>query len=189
MTLSKREKSLLILAVIVIVGVSLGKFVIQPGLNRYLAIQSEIKESEHELHKSYLIIRDKEKYESMLEKASLELEMVKNAFYQNEITKVKLELMEEVDRLILENGLAIKSKEVRVENPEKEPVSISYRASLSGKTANLVDFLESLILQDKLYQLRELEIKSGRDENRLNIYLVIETYCMGGKDNETESKI
>ncbi len=187
MTLNKREKGWLILAVIIITFVSLGKFVIQPGVNNYLAVQNEIREGKHELHKKNLIIRDKKKYENMLEETLLELEMVKKAFYQDEITKVKLKLMEEIDRLIKESELIVKSKEIRVENPEEEPVIVSYLANLSGIITDLVDFLKLLTLQDKYYQVQELEIKGRENEGELNIYLVIETYCIGGMDYGAES--
>ncbi len=188
MALSKREKRLLILAFIIIVGVSVIKFVIQPGFNHYLVLQSRAAEGEFELQKSNLIIRDKDKYRNLLEDTNSELKQIKSLFYQKEILEAKLEFMEDVDKLIIESGLKIKSKEVRVDHPESLPVVISYCLNLTGTTINLVDFLESFNAMDGYYRICEMNLKSSSSDDRLSIYLVIETYCIGGGNDETENR-
>ncbi|HLV10241.1 MAG TPA: hypothetical protein VKY40_08535 [Halanaerobiales bacterium] len=194
MPLSKREKRLLILAVLIILGVSLYKFALQPGLEHYQGLGEELAEQEHELLKAGLIITDREKYEGMLAETVSGLQLLEKVFYRSEINEVKLRLMEELDKLFEEKGLVVTSKEVFSGNPGEETAEedlfrISYRVSLVGGTAELVDFLESILKKEKYYQVQELEIKNDGNDRRLTVYMVIETYSVGGREDETEREL
>ena len=168
--MSRREKNLLIAALIIIFILLARKYLFSTGPVNFSRIIKEINELESELEicRKELqgmidLVEEFEDYYSKNKK-------LERLFYSGEPADLKLEIINYLDSEITASGLLIESKEFFVErvseniadNTEKKylkiPVKISYQAHVKGGYQELLTFMENLEKSSKYYSIGQLEI-------------------------------
>lgn len=191
MKLTKRETVMIIIAVILLVTTFLSRRIIIPTYQNYMGLKEEIADLEHDLEMNQMVIEDKEKYLKKLETVNDELEAVKSYIYLANRRKVKLKVIETIDKLLQKNSLKLVSKDLKVLdtflnrddfktklNQAETLTKINYRATVEGDIEDITYFLEDLTAQNKLYTIKELELKGGKTREQLSVYIIVEVYCL-----------
>ena len=112
MSLSKREKRLLILAVIIIVFVSIAKWVIVPFYDHYQALDYRIQQREVLLKKCIPKLEHNRKIKEKLTKKKIELSKLNKLIFSGNKDKKQVEFLNIIDKKIQESGLELQSKTI-----------------------------------------------------------------------------
>ncbi|ACL70612.1 hypothetical protein [Halothermothrix orenii] len=175
MALTRREKKLLVTAIIIIVTVSLVKWGLLPLWNKYDHIHKESLKLEHEIEKSKFVINSSLKYLNILEEKKQELRLLKSSFFKGKPEKIKLSVLNNLDKYIRECQLKVITKNVEMVNDNGSGYkSLKYHIHLEGRLLNLVRFLERLNQSHKTYLVQALSIKGDVSTSFLTFNLVIQ---------------
>lgn len=113
--MTKREKKLLIIAIIIIISLFGTKEIILPTVERISHINEELQESEHQLEIIELELSSFNKYQNKLTNINLENSLYESFFYKGDPINVRLEILEFLNGIIKELDLAIESIEFTIE--------------------------------------------------------------------------
>ena len=184
MQLNKREKRLLLLALIIILPLLLGRYLILPYRQKGTTLQEKLVQTRQQLTLNSLIARDFQKYRRLLANKKAELDDLSANFYRGEAGQVRLEVIKQLDRELKKNALAVKSKELElIERGEGDLTRIRYQAELEGELRAVLNFLTELNQYQKYYRVQQLEIKGGDNYSRLAVLIIIEVISIEG-DND-----
>ncbi|TDX53275.1 hypothetical protein [Orenia marismortui] len=201
MQLNKRERRMLIIALIIIGGGSLLKWILIPIWNDYQSIDTKLSLTENKLKKGRFILRDAEKYNNKLKSIKGELAALNKTYFHGQKAKIKLQVLKIIDQYLKESSLKIKDKSVNLEgltkydlsyselSPEektiiKELSMINYKLKLEGSLKNLILFLSKLTENEKLLSVDYLDINADAKESQLSIELTIKAINREGEINE-----
>ena len=184
MQLNKRERRLLLFALIIILPLLLGRYLILPYRQKGTALQEKLVQTRQQLTINSLIARDFQKYQRLLADKKAELADLSANFYRGEAGQVRLEVIKQLDRELKKNALAVKSKELElIERGEGDLTRIRYQAELEGELRAVLNFLTELNQYQKYYRVQQLEIKGGDNYSRLAVLIIIEVISIEG-DND-----
>ncbi|MFW6306912.1 MAG: hypothetical protein ACOC1N_05980, partial [Bacillota bacterium] len=174
-------------AIVVIVSVVLLRYAILPGFDKYNSLSTEINELESTLETGKFVIQDAGKYQNLLVQTESQLDNIKKHFYNEDVRTVRLSLLETIDSFFQMSEIDAESKELIVTYPEESDlVYFNYRTAFQATPLQLGRFLKMITEAEKILKVTSMEIKGNENEERLNVFINIETYSMGGNVNETE---
>ena len=189
MKINKRELKLIIIAVVIIVSVSLLKYIILPWWNDYQSLANDIAEQKHMLKKHRLIVSRSSKVKERVVNLDSKLAAIDKLLFNQSQDQVKLKLLKGIDQEIKKSGLEIKIKNLSVErvkynnltgqlSQKKEKLLdrlevIVYRLALKGDLSELVNLLNQINNKEKLYIIDRLEITPRPNMDQLLISLDI----------------
>lgn len=201
--MSKREKKLLLIGILIIALTVSIRFYILPTYDKYIETKEELKASEHQLQHNQLQLQSAERYINYLESLERELEAKEKFFYHGNMEKSRLQIIRYIDGLIDTMGLKITSKELSSNEFDMEDISsnnnlqsglsnvnnndsveefkirrFNNRLNLEGSTEELLAFFESINQYDKFYQIRQMEIKRNYEQDKLAAFILIESYAI-----------
>lgn len=210
--MNKREKILLVIAVIVIAASFGIKRVILPTIDRFYTVTEEFDESVFKLKEAKLQLMSTDKYIKRLEEVNIENKLLEQYFYIGDPTEVRLKVLKFLDGEIKELGLVVENKELIIERKRennafndldkykssrnnnqlnqgevytvKIPIKLTYRIQLKGSYQQLLSLLEDISTYHKYYSIGQLDIKTVNAENQLDVFIVIESYCIEGDKDE-----
>jgi len=167
-----------------------------PGIAKFSKIISETNELSSELEISRIQLKSIEKIIERFEEFYSESKTLERLFYSGEPSDLRLEIINYLDTEITTSGLVIESKEFVIERAVEDdtllenrskndlfkiPVKFSYQAQLKGGYQELLTFMEKLEKAYKYYSISQFDIKSSSDESKLDIFLIINSYCIEGE--------
>lgn len=172
MNLSKRERKLLILSIVIIITVSLFKWVILPYRTERDFINFRIQEQESILKRSKELINDGKEAKIRLAEKKNNLELLNTLVFQKEDSKLQLQVMDIIDQYLKEANLRFLTKDLQLE--KVEGLSRHYfRLNLEGELSSLVSFLDKLEKEEKIYIVEQLDLRQTNIVNNLSIFIVI----------------
>ena len=212
--MNKREKILLIIAIIVLIALFGVKRVLLPTIDRFYTVIKELDESVFELEEAKLQLMSIDKYIKTLEEVNSENQQLEQFFYKGDSSDLRLEVLKFLDERINELGLSFESKELIIDRGSqdiefngsntyqptqdedkqldqgekfvvKNPVKFIYRTQLKGSYEQLLSLLEDISTYHKYYSVSQLDIKASADESQLSVFIVIESYCIEGDKDES----
>lgn len=208
MTISKREKRLLFLALIILPLLFSLKYLIIPSIDEYFLIEKQLQEFEYKLEMDNIKLQSVDRYIEQIEGLDLELEKIEKRFYSGQVETIRIEILKELDKLIRKSNLKAERKELNIEELDldnddngdrflsaRTGVAIDeieeafyekfrlyrfrYQLQLEGTMEELLLFLESLSQQQKFYNLYQMDLRRSASENSLIIMLIVDSYSIG----------
>lgn len=196
--MSRREKKMLIIGLVILLVILCIKYLFAPAGDKFKEIVGETSEISFELEKSHLQITSIQRNIKRFEDLFIECKSLENLFYIGASSDLRLEIVNYLDEEIIKSGLVIESKEFTMERVEQNesfiedilennlltiPIRFTYQAQLNGGYYEFLTFMESLENHYKYCSISQLDIRSSSDKSKLDIFLVINSYCIeGGKD-------
>ncbi|MFP4016676.1 MAG: hypothetical protein ACLFUI_06555 [Halanaerobiales bacterium] len=116
--MTRREKILLVFAVVLISLLFGVKMIFLPLLDSYFAFNKEYSDIEYQLEKVRLQLKSTDKYMEQLNEVSKEGRLLEEYFYQGDPAEIRLEILNYLDGRIREWGLVAESKELFIERTE-----------------------------------------------------------------------
>lgn len=183
--LNKREKFLLILAIVIIIGVSTTKLVIIPLWTGYQGLNSKLSTREHQWKKSKLTLKSGKRLKGNLEEIKGELIAINSLFFNKELDKVKLEVLNTLDSYIKSSNLELKNKDLELDHDSETNLSkVVCRLALKGELTELIKFLERLNQTKRLYMVENLDLSGGENTTQLSISMIVKVINRKGDINE-----
>ncbi|HBK67961.1 MAG TPA: hypothetical protein DEB05_04330 [Firmicutes bacterium] len=174
MKLNKRETRLLCLALLLIVGVLLFKWVIRPLNNRLQKVNTELLIIEQEIAKDRLLLQGSNHYLEALAGLKTTKAQIEPFIYQGEGNQVQLEILSFLDSLLKTCNLVVRNKDFKVEKLTNRKLSRSVaKLTLVGEMENLLLFLEELEKSDKFLIVKELNLSRAGAGEGLSISIKI----------------
>ncbi|OCL27230.1 hypothetical protein U472_07100 [Orenia metallireducens] len=191
MKLNKREKRLLLFALVVMITVSSVKWLILPAIRYQRTFADIYINKENQWLKSPMLLRNGQKYQHKLREEIGRLEELKSFTFSGKALQVQLELLETVDGYLKESGLEITDKKIEVEEVDTDNLRIIYYIlSLNGKLEELVNFLDSLNNANKFLIVDKLIIRKGQASryNNLKVNLRIKAINIINEENDSNGE-
>ncbi len=135
--MTKREKIMLIVAIIILIFLFALKSVIIPTIDGYYAITEEYDETVYELEKNKLQLKNINKYAHTVEKINSEIKLLEQIFYKGNMSDIRIEVLKYLDGQIKDHGLDIESKEFNIEQLSQSKVNndlVAYDTNQYGST-------------------------------------------------------
>ena len=151
MTLNKREKLLLKIALIIIISLSIIFWVIIPLWSDYQKVSKDIEKNKLLLKQNKLILEAGKKYKNKLLKVNKELGQTKILFFSNDVSDTRFNMIKIIDDYLKESKLDIINKDIFIEqNNENNIAKIVYSLNLKGNYENIISFLKNINSYPKL---------------------------------------
>lgn len=151
--MSRREKVLLIFAIVIIILLFAGRMVFLPLLDSYFAFNKEYENLEHQLEKSRLQLRSMDNYIEKLTEVNQKRRILEEYFYQGDPSDIRLEVLNFLDSRIREKDIDIVSKEFFIERSSQDgPGNVSYSEDEPGYS---IGYSEENYGLDKFVQVKE----------------------------------
>ncbi len=177
MTLSKREKILLKIALIIIVSFSLIFLVIIPLWTNYQKLNQNLKTEKVLLKKNKLILERGQKYNNKLIELKGELKATESLFYHNKVADTRLELLNVIDEHLKNSNLDIKNKDIFIDkNIGHGLTTIIYRLNLKGQYNDVLIFLNKINKSEKLLITNYLDIRANKRTEEISVNLKIKAF-------------
>lgn len=188
MNLNSRERKLLILAVIIIGGGSLLKWVILPGVDAYQNLQAQLQTAEHNWQRKQMLLDRSQKYKQQLATKQGKLQAVKKLLFGGNLNQARLRALNILEEQIKSSGLQVNNKSIEVtEKKEQNYRLINYNLTLFGRYNQLIKFLQGIRQKKKHFITNKLRINGERNRRnvklRINISLTI-INSKGGASSE-----
>ena len=191
--MTDREKKLLIIAIIILIGLFGTKYFILPAMDKISSTREDIQTTEYQLEKTKLQLKSLDRYYNRLAEINRENSFYENLFYHGDPAAVRLEVLQFLDDLSRELGLTIENKEFFIEKqgsnywnnqPEDGLYRLLYQAQIRGSYEQLLSLLEVIDNYERYYSIRQLDIRKSSDNTYLLVSLIIETYCINAEKGE-----
>ncbi len=187
MGLSKREKMLLIIAILIIGIGSIIMWVIIPLRDNYNQLNNQKNELEMELERINLVLLDTEKNINRLQSEKLKMINIKSLFYNSSSENFRYQVSNKIDNYIKNSGLELRNKQIGLQtiNNNENLNKLIYQANLEGDMEQILSFLQDLNNSDRLLRTGQLELRRGDSGENLLIHISVEAVNLkGGIDYE-----
>lgn len=191
--MTDREKKLLIIAIILLIGLFGTKYFVLPTMGKLASIREDIQRAEYELEKTKLQLMSLDRYYNRLAEIKRENRFYEGFFYHGDPAAVRLEVLEFIDDLVRTLELGIESKEFFIEKqsrdnwndqPEDGLYRLLYQAQIRGSYEQILSLLEALDGHEKYYSIGQLDIRKSADNTYLLVSIIIETYCIDAEEEK-----
>jgi Tfp pilus assembly protein PilO len=171
---SKREKVLICIALILVVLCILQLLVIKPAYDRLSLAKDKLSNLQREIEKFNSIIWEKETLQKSTQEKKKRLEALFNKIYLFPSPEIATShMLQDIERIAKNNNIRIQTRNPQKPKRVDEFSLISIRLNFVCSQMDLIRFLHKIYTTEKLYNINYLNIIKDENTPNLKVNLIV----------------